>query len=147
MYSFHFYAEEHNEGFRQDGKMFYYNFYAYMNEVLGKLPVFCSEFGVTEATGDGKMDFGRTDSLLFLFSGHNAGNQKVSFINWSYSDKKEKSAALHEGACANQEWNNVTFSGNYMKKVITVVNTGKEDVEVLRPENLANLKRYLELNW
>ena len=147
MYSFHFYAEEHNEGFRQDGKMFYYNFYAYMNEVLGKLPVFCSEFGVTEATGDGKMDFGRTDSWLFLFSGHNAGNQKVSFINWSYSDKKEKSAALHEGACANQEWNNVTFSGNYMKKVITVVNTGKEDVEVLRPENLANLKRYLELNW
>ena len=147
MYAFHFYAAEHNEGFRQDGKMYYYNMYAYMYKVLGKLPVFCSEFGVTEASGDGKMDFGRTDSWLFLLSGYNAGNQKVSFINWSYSDKGEASAALKGGACAKKEWNNFSFSGNYMKKVITVVNTGREDPEVLRPENLTNLKRYLELNW
>ena len=147
MYAFHFYAAEHNEGFRQDGKIYYYNMYAYMYDVLGKLPVFCSEFGVTEASGDGKMDFGRTDSWLFLLNGYNAGNQKVSFTNWSYSDKEETSAALKEGACAKREWNNTTFSGNYMKKVITVVNTGKEEIEVLRPENLANLKRYLILNW
>ena len=147
LYAFHFYAAEHNEGFRKDGKMYYYNMYAYMYEVLGKLPVFCSEFGVTEASGDGKVDFGRTDSWLFLLSGHNAGNQKVSFVNWSYSDKEETSAALEKGVCAKQEWNNTTFSGNYMKKVIRVVNTGKEDVEVLRSENLANLHRYLELNW
>ena len=147
MYAFHFYAAEHNEGFRQDGKIFYYNFYAYMDEVLGKLPVFCSEFGVTMANGDTFIELGRTDTWLFLLSGHNKGNQKVSFVNWSYSDKQELSAALKAGACAKQEWNNTTFSGNYIKKAITVVNTGKEDIEVLRPENLANLKRYLGLSW
>lgn len=147
LYAFHFYAAEHNEGFREDEKMYYYNMYAYMHDILGKLPVFCSEFGVTEASGNGKMDFGRTDSWLFLLSGHNAGNQKVSFVNWSYSDEEETSAALKAGACAKKEWNNVSHSGNYMKRVITVVNTGKEDPHVLRPENLANLERYLILNW
>jgi len=147
MYSFHFYAAEHNEGFRQAGKMFYYNFYAYMNEVLGKLPVFCSEFGVTLADGGGFMDFGRTDSWLHMFNGNNKGNQKVSFVNWSYNDKDELASALAEGACSNQGWNDTSFSGNYVKRVITVTNTGKEDPSVLKPENLENLKRYLMLNW
>jgi len=147
MYSFHFYAAEHNEGFRQDGKIFYYNFYAYMNDVLGKLPVFCSEFGVTRANGDGFIDLGRTDTWIHLFNGNNKGNQKVSFINWSYSDKEESSAALNHGACAQQNGNDVSFSGRYMKKVIAVVNTGVEDCEVLQPANAANLKKYLELNW
>ena len=147
MYSFHFYAAEHNEGFRQAGKTFYYNFYAYMDEVLGKLPVFCSEFGVTRADGGAFMDFGRTDSWLHMFNGNNKGNQKVSFVNWSYNDKEELASALKEGACSNQGWNNTSFSGNYAKRVITVTNTGKEDPEVLRPENLENLKRYLMLNW
>ena len=147
MYSFHFYAAEHNEGFRQDGKIFYYNFYAYMNEVLGKLPVFCSEFGVTRADGGGFMDLGRTDTWLHVLSGHNKGNQKVSFINWSYNDKEELCSALKDGACSRKEWNSASFSGNYIKKAITAINTGKEDNEVMRPESLENLERFLGLNW
>ncbi len=147
MYTFHFYAAEHNEGFRQDGKIFYYNLYAYMNEVLGKLPVFCTEFGISRADGDGFMDTSRTDAWLHMFNGKNKGNQKVSWVNWSYNDKHEISSALKEGACAKQEWDSVSISGNYAKKAITAVNTGVQDPEVFRAESKFNLERYLQLNY
>ncbi len=147
MYTFHFYAAEHNEGFRQDGKTFYYNFYAYMNEVLGKLPVFCTEFGIARADGDGFMDTGRADSWLHMFNGKNKGNQKVSWVNWSYNDKEELISALEEGACSKQAWNDLSISGDYAKRAITVVNTGKEDSQVLTAESLVNLERFLQLNW
>ena len=136
MYTFHFYAASHNEGFPKDGKENYYNMYKYMYEVLGKLPVFCSEFGSVEASGDGKPDLDRTDKWLLMFQGNNAGKQKVSFCNWSYSDKNEGSAALQPGSCKEGNWNNTTTSGNYIKRVLSVVNTGKEDTTVLKKSNL-----------
>lgn len=147
MYTFHFYAAEHNEGFRADGKMFYYNFYAYMDKVLGELPVFCTEFGVSRADGDGFMDTNRADAWLHLFNGKNKGGQKVSWVNWSFNDKHEISSALAEGACAEQKWDSVSISGNYAKRAITAVNTGVKDPEVFRAESEFNLERYLQLNW
>lgn len=136
MYAFHFYAKSHNEGFEKDGKADYYNMYSYIYDVLGKLPVFCSEFGTVEASGDGEPDFNRTDKWLLMFNGNNAGKQLVSFCNWSYCDKNETSAALVPGACANQDWNNVTPSGEYIKKVLGVMNAGQKDDSVLNPANL-----------
>ena len=160
MYTFHFYAAEHNEGFRQKeykekngkcveevNKMFYYNMYKYMDEVLGKLPVFCTEWGIARADGDGFMDTNRADAWLHMFSGKNKGNQKVSWVNWSYNDKHELISALEEGACAKQAWSDVTVSGDYAKRAITVVNTGKPDCKVFREESRINLERYLQLNW
>ncbi len=136
MYTFHFYSGEHNEGFEKDGKPDYYNMYSYMYDVLGKLPVFCSEFGLTDANGDGKVDFDRTDKWLLLLSGNNAGKQIVSFMNWSYSDNERSSSALNQGACAAKNWNDVTASGEYIKKVLSVVNKGVADTTVLKPSNL-----------
>ena len=46
MYSFHFYAASHNEGFEKDGKPNYYDMYSYLYDVLGRLPVFCTELDV-----------------------------------------------------------------------------------------------------
>jgi aryl-phospho-beta-D-glucosidase BglC (GH1 family) len=136
MYAFHFYARSHNEGFEKDGKANYYNMYAYIYDVLGKLPVFCSEFGTVEASGDGEPDFNRTDKWLLMFNGNNAGKQLVSYCNWSYCDKEETSAALLPGSCEKEEWNNVTPSGGYIKKVLAVMNGGVTDTTVLKPENL-----------
>jgi len=117
MYAFHFYAAEHNEGLEEGD----YDMYSYIYDVLGKLPVFCSEFGLTEASGDGRVDFDRTDKWLSILNGNNAGNQKVSFCNWSYCDEEEESAALLPESCAKKEWNNVSPSGEYIKKVIAVM--------------------------
>lgn len=135
MYAFHFYAKSHNEGFEKEGKPNYYDMYSYMYDVLGKLPVFCSEFGSVEAHGGGDPDFNRTDKWLLMLSGNNAGNQKVSFCNWSFSDKDETSAALVPGACAKGDWNATTPSGAYMKKVLAVVNAGVQDTSVLKETN------------
>lgn len=136
MYAFHFYAKEHNEGFEKDGKPDYYNMYAYMYDVLGKLPVFCSEFGLCAANGDGELDTDRTDKWLLMLSGKNAGNQLVSFCNWSFSDNERSSSALNPGACAAKNWNDLTKSGDYIKKVLSVVNEGKADPSVLQESNI-----------
>ncbi len=136
MYAFHFYSGEHNEGFEKDGKPDYYNMYSYIYDVLGKLPVFCSEFGLPDANGDGKLHYDRTDKWLLLLSGHNAGNQMVSFCNWSFSDNERSSSALNPGACAAKNWNDMTPAGEYVKKVLSVVNTGVVDPTVLKESNL-----------
>ena len=136
MYAFHFYAKEHNEGFEKDGKPDYYNMYAYMYDVLGKLPVFCSEFGLCEANGNGELDPDRTDKWLLMLSGNNAGKQVVSFCNWSFSDNERSSSALNPGACAREAWNDVTPSGDYIKRVLSVVNKGGADSTVLKQSNL-----------
>lgn len=136
MYTFHFYAASHNSGSPKDGIRDYYNYYKYMYKVLGKLPVFCSEFGLTEASGDGGIDPDHTDRWLLMFMGNNAGNQKVSFCNWSYSDKDEASAALKPLSCRNQRWDNATASGDYIRRVLNVVNNGAQDQSVLKLQNL-----------
>lgn len=134
MYTFHFYALEHKES--ADDKPGYYNFYSYMYDVLNTLPVFCTEYGVTFADGDRGIDLERTDKWLLMFQGNNAGKQIVSHCNWSFSDNERLSSALVPGACARKEWNNVTTSGEYVKKVLKVINTGAEDSTVLKPSNL-----------
>ena len=136
MYAFHFYAMEHNEGFEKDGKPDYYNMYAYMYDVLGKLPVFCSEFGLCNADGNGALDMDRTDKWLLMLSGKNAGNQLVSFCNWSFSDNERSSSALNPGACGAKNWNDLTASGEYIKKVLSVVNAGASEPSVLKPTNV-----------
>ena len=136
MYAFHFYAASHNEGFEKEGKPNYYDMYSYIYDVLGKLPVFCSEFGTVEASGDGNPDLNRTDKWLLMFDGNNAGKQIVSYCNWSYSDKNETSAALLPGSCGQKNWNAVTPSGEYIKKVFAVKNAGVTDTTVLKKANL-----------
>jgi hypothetical protein len=122
MYTFHFYASTHT-------------FYNEIQEVLGQLPVFCSEYGTVEASGNGEANFAATDKWLLMFNGNNAGKQLVSSCNWSFCDKPESSAALYPGACEKQEWDHVQPSGDYVKRFITVMNTGVKDPIVLNPAN------------
>jgi hypothetical protein len=123
MYTFHFYASTHT-------------FYNEIYEVLGQLPVFCSEYGTVEASGNGDANFAATDKWLLMFNGNNAGKQLVSSCNWSFCDKPESSAALYPGACEKQEWDNVQPSGDYVKRFITAQNTGVKDSIVLNPANM-----------
>lgn len=136
MYAFHFYANSHNGGFPQGGKQDYYNFYSYMYDVLGKLPVFCSECGVCNADGRGDANIDATDKWFLMFCGNNAGKQLVSFCNWSFCDDPQTSAALKPGACKAGNWNDVTVSGEYIKKVFSVLNGGAQDSSVLKKSNL-----------
>ncbi len=79
MYSCHFYAGTHGEWLRQKVKA-----------ALDKgLPVFVSEWGTSEASGNGGVHEEEADRWISFMRQH-----QLSWANWSYCDKDESSAAL-----------------------------------------------------
>ena len=83
MYSCHFYAGTHGEWLR--GKV---------KTALDKgLPVFISEWGTSKASGGGGVHTGEADKWISFMD-----QNKLSWANWSYCNKKESSAALSKKA-------------------------------------------------
>jgi Cellulase (glycosyl hydrolase family 5)/Bacterial Ig domain len=102
MYTFHFYAGSH---YTQ----------SYINGVLATLPLFVSEWGTSNYSGDGGNDYTNAQNWMNLLAGANTSGIKVSWCNWSFCDKSESSAALNPGACGNTAWNNTSTSGTWVK--------------------------------
>ncbi|GAB3639792.1 hypothetical protein GCM10027423_04280 [Spirosoma arcticum] len=102
MYTFHYYAGSHY--FQND-----------IRSVSGQLPLFASEWGTSSYTGDGGGDYNNAQAWADLMAGQNPAGQKISWVNWSFADKAESSAALNPGACSNSAWNNTTYSGTWVK--------------------------------
>jgi endoglucanase len=82
MYSVHFYAGTH--GFALRGKI--------SRALAEGAAVFCTEWGTSEASGDGGPYFDASDEWLKFLDDH-----KISWTNWSLSDKNETSAAFKAG--------------------------------------------------
>ncbi len=57
--------------------------------------------------GDGNIDTNSMNNWLSFLDGDNNGGQKISFINWSFSDAKESCAALNSGACSTKNWDSL----------------------------------------
>lgn len=106
-YTFHFYACTHGATYRSK-----------VEAASSKIAIVFTEWGTTEASGGGSVCISETDAWLSL-----AANKKISWANWSLSDKAESSAALVAGASANGGWNdgNLTASGKYVKGKIQEV--------------------------
>jgi hypothetical protein len=107
MYTFHFYAASHS---------------SYRSEVqsaAGSIPIFATEWGLSSSTGDGTININEGKLWMDIFNGSNSGSQKISWCNWSFSDKSETSAALIAGSCSNQTWTNTTPSGTQVKTWIS----------------------------
>lgn len=82
MYVLHFYTATHHEGLRGELEA----------AVEAGLPVFISECGICEASGDGTIDFA---SAVEWFSYLKEKN--ISYAVWSLSDKDESSAFFQTG--------------------------------------------------
>lgn len=82
MYAYHGYAATH--GMDKD-----------LAGVLEKVPVFATEWGVSEASGDGRQDWAA--SRRFVEYLRDNPWQKVSWCMWSWVDKRESSALLLPG--------------------------------------------------
>jgi len=102
MYTFHFYAGSH---YTQE----------YIDGVLKTVPLFISEWGISNYSGNGGNDYGNAQKWIDLLSGKNSSGIKVSWCNWSFADKDESSAALNPGACNSNNWNNTSPSGAWVK--------------------------------
>lgn len=101
MYSIHFYAGEHG----------YWVQYDFTNAVT-RIPLIATEFGTTMSDGDRGVYINRTNYWLHLLH-----ENKVSWVNWSLSNKNEDCAILKEGTPAEATWSDddLTRSGKYVK--------------------------------
>ena len=84
MYTVHFYAASHKSELRDE----------MTRAALGGLPVFVSEFGICDASGNGALDVEEADRWIEAMDALG-----ISYVNWNLSNKNESSALLVSG-CA-----------------------------------------------
>ncbi|MGY3055384.1 endoglucanase [Pedobacter sp. UYEF25] len=106
-YTLHFYAGTHTQNLRNEAQ----------KAINAGLPIFITEFGTTEATGDGDVYVASTDAWLDF-----ANKNNLSWCNWSMADKKEGSAALLPGTKPAQlaREDVLTPSGKFIKAKLTL---------------------------
>ncbi len=106
MYSLHFYAGTHGEGLRQKAK-------AALNK---KLPLFVSEFGISDASGNGALNKREGKKWMQFLKKH-----KISYIGWNLSNKQESSALLKPACKKTSGWKNADLSpwGKWLVKEMT----------------------------
>lgn len=101
MYTLHFYAGEHGAWVQNKFK-----------SAVTEIPIFATEFGTTMADGDRGVYLNETNHWLRLLHKH-----KVSWINWSLSDKNEDCAILKPNTSPDADWSDddLTRSGKFIK--------------------------------
>jgi len=100
MYSFHFYAGSHS--FLKE---------SFKNAAL-HVPVFITEWGITRADNiNTPLYLSQADEWLAILQ-----SMKISWCYWNFSDGKDSSSVLNQGACMSADWENVKTSGQYVKK-------------------------------
>jgi aryl-phospho-beta-D-glucosidase BglC (GH1 family) len=88
MYSFHFYAKSHQD-----------QYFNHLDWASDRLPVFVTEFGTQEASGDGPNDLVMGQRYIDLMR-----NKKISWTNWNYSDNPLSGAVWTPGTCGSNVW-------------------------------------------
>lgn len=97
MYTFHFYAGTHtNLKSRVE------------NVIKSGMPVFITEFGTCNASGDGGFNATESESWFALMKKYN-----ISHMNWSLSNKGETASAISTGCSKTSDWaeSDLTESG------------------------------------
>ena len=104
MYSFHFYATSHKDEFR-----------AKLREVVGQgTPIFVSESGLCEETGDGKIDFESVKTWYRLLD-----SLHLNYTIWSLSNKEEEASMIKDDSYATDSLTDkdLTLSGQFAKAI------------------------------
>ena len=102
MYALHFYAGTHKEDLRNR-----------LKNVVGKIPIFVSEFGVTDASGYGNIDLNEARIWLDFLEENN-----ISWINWSLSNKAEGASFLNPNASYEIKDEYLSTSGKFIKEML-----------------------------
>ncbi len=88
LYTFHFYAKSHGESYLN-----------HLEWAADRLPIFVTEFGTQEASGDGPNDFNMSQRYINLMR-----TKKISWVNWNYSDDFRTGAVWTTGTCGGTNW-------------------------------------------
>ena len=101
MYALHFYAGTHKEWLRDR-----------CAKALNKIPIFVSEWGMSDASGSGGVYKDEADKWVAFMK-----NNNISWANWSLCDKNESSALLKPNTPANNiSESYLSKSGLYVKQ-------------------------------
>jgi endoglucanase len=122
MYTFHFYAASHG------------SLYSRVADYKDILPIFVSEWGLSEADGGGTADTDTARYFLDLFSSAgNPGGVVLSWTMWSWCDKAETSAILVAPACSSKIWtgNYISCPARYMENYFKTEAFGNKNVECI----------------
>lgn len=84
MYTFHFYAATHGDSYRQKVQ----------TAIQKGLPVFVSEFGISESSGTGRIDKNEANKWMQFLK-----KNKISYVCWSLCNKNE-SCSLLKSSCS-----------------------------------------------
>lgn len=84
MYTFHFYAATHGDSYRQKVQ----------TAIQKGLPVFVSEFGISESSGNGRIDKNEANKWMQFLK-----KNKISYVCWSLCNKNE-SCSLLKSSCS-----------------------------------------------
>jgi endoglucanase len=103
MYALHFYAGTHTDWLRNRVK-----------EALEKIPIFVSEWGVSDASGNGGVYKEEAQKWVTFMNENN-----LSWANWSLSDKEESSALLLPGTGESDlSDTSLSESGKFIKEIM-----------------------------
>jgi endoglucanase len=111
-YTLHYYASTHKQGLRDKA-----------TRALNKgVALMVTEFGLSEASGTGFLDQAETRTWWRFLDQH-----KISWCNWSVTDKNETSAALRPGAKAAGNWtpDEISASGTFVREELRARNPVK----------------------
>ncbi|MGN9779323.1 cellulase family glycosylhydrolase [Micromonospora sp. H33] len=83
MYTFHFYAASHGSTYLNT-----------LSRAADRIPMFVTEFGTQEASGDGGNNFTMSQQYIDLMT-----SKKISWVNWNFSDDFRTGAVFTDGTC------------------------------------------------
>ena len=105
-YTLHFYAATHKQSLRDKAE----------TALAAGIPLWITEWGTCEASGDGALDLNEAKTWLDW-----ASQKGITTTNWGVYDKNESCASLKTGASSTGGWNseNLTETGQFVRKYIS----------------------------
>ncbi len=106
MYTLHFYAATHTDSLRN----------TMVAAIDAGLPVFVSEYGICDASGNGGIDEAQANAWVQVMDQY-----KVSYVAWNISNKNETSAIIRGGVdkVSGLTWDDLSDSGRWLYQVLT----------------------------
>lgn len=89
MYALHFYAATHTDWIRNKAK----------TAIDLGLPIFVSEFGICDASGNGGIDYNQSEQWINFLNENN-----ISWVMWNLSNKQETSAIINSNCNKTTNW-------------------------------------------
>jgi len=106
MYTLHFYAATHTDSLRS----------TLTSAVNAGLPIFVSEYGICDASGNGVLDIEQANQWISLLN-----SCQISYVMWNLSNRDESSAILKSSCTKNSNFtaDDLNGSGLWLYEMLT----------------------------